>query len=310
MHATWLRLTATLLCWFSGALAAAQPAGEPAPTRDEARPGAAASLRFAQPARSDDRLTERTAADSKPYGNGVQAVSRRSASEGPASGTGYHALTLDNAAGVLASHQTERSEPDTTGAARSDTELPTEPAAANGGPVRTRLPPRGASAALRLKSPNESAARRSPVGSLPSPLTVASSLAIVLGLFFVVMVFLRRGGSTGLQLLPREALDILGRAPLPGRQQVYLIRCGGKVLLVSVTTGGAETLTEITDPREVERLAALCHQGKPDSASATFRHVLNELGAQPHAPGFVDQPAAPPRRGMFTPRGREVSNVV
>jgi hypothetical protein len=61
---------------------------------------------------------------------------------------------------------------------------------------------------------------------------------------------------------------------------VQLLRCGGKLLLVSVTPTTAETLTEITDPAEVERLAELCHQGRAQGATACFRRVFEQLTAR------------------------------
>ena len=61
---------------------------------------------------------------------------------------------------------------------------------------------------------------------------------------------------------------------------MHLLRCGNKLLLVSVTPVGAETLTEVTDPIEVDRLAGLCRQAHPQSATATFRQVLNQFGSR------------------------------
>jgi flagellar biogenesis protein FliO len=84
----------------------------------------------------------------------------------------------------------------------------------------------------------------------------------------------------GSRLLPSDVVEVLGRAPLAGRQQMHLVRCGNKLLLVSVTSGGAETLTEITEPEEVDRLAGLCRAAHPQSATATFRHVLQQFGRE------------------------------
>lgn len=105
------------------------------------------------------------------------------------------------------------------------------------------------------------------------------SLAIVLGLFLLVAWALRRGMPRGTMLLPLEAVEVLGRAPLAGRQQVHLVRCGNKVLLVSVAPGNVETLTEITDPEEVERLVALC-QRSGGSVGASFRQVFGQFAKQ------------------------------
>jgi flagellar biogenesis protein FliO len=90
----------------------------------------------------------------------------------------------------------------------------------------------------------------------------------------------KRKTPQSLTRLPSEAFEVLGRAPLSGRQQVHLLRCGNRLLLVSVTPGGAETLTEITDPLEVDRLAGLCRQSQPGSSSAAFKQVFEQLASR------------------------------
>lgn len=122
---------------------------------------------------------------------------------------------------------------------------------------------------------------------LGSVVTVISSLAVVLGLFFMTAWLMRRTGAGGLASLPSDVFELLGRAPLNNRQQVHLMRCGTKLLLVSVTQDGAETLTEIDDPDEVTRLAGLCKANQAGSASAAFRQVLHQFAGQPAEPGFV-----------------------
>ncbi len=112
---------------------------------------------------------------------------------------------------------------------------------------------------------------------LPSMATLLGSLGIVLGLFLLVAWIVRWGMPKGAAALPREAVEVLGRTQLTGRQYVHLVRCGNKMLLVSVTAGGAETLTEITDPAEVDRLAGLCFQTRSGSATANFRQLMNNF---------------------------------
>jgi flagellar biogenesis protein FliO len=131
----------------------------------------------------------------------------------------------------------------------------------------TPLAPRGRS------SSGEASAAAS--GTL---LTTFGSLALVLCLFFAVAWILRRGSPHALSVLPGEVVEILGRASLPGRHQMHLVRCGHKLLLVAVSTAGADTLTEITDPLEVDRLCGLCREHHPHSATATFRGILQQLG--------------------------------
>ncbi|MBN2292620.1 MAG: flagellar biosynthetic protein FliO, partial [Pirellulales bacterium] len=114
-------------------------------------------------------------------------------------------------------------------------------------------------------------------GGMSSLVTIVGSLALVIGLFLIVAFLMRRNTPTANMPLPDEVIEILGRAPLANRQQVHLVRCGNKLLLVCVTPNGTETLTEITDPAEVDRLAALCRRNNNSSSTANFRQVFEQL---------------------------------
>jgi flagellar protein FliO/FliZ len=137
---------------------------------------------------------------------------------------------------------------------------------------------RGEAAPLPLK-PRESNGRAESgkrADGLPSLLTVAGSLAVVLGIFFLIVWLMRRASPNTMAALPADVLEVLGRAPLANRQQAHLIRCGNKLLLVSVSAAGsgATTLAEITDPAEVQRLAELCRQSRPAGPTATLRQMF------------------------------------
>lgn len=110
-----------------------------------------------------------------------------------------------------------------------------------------------------------------------SLLKVAGGLGAVLGLFLIVAWAMRRVTPANPPLLPSEVLEVLGRAPLAGRQQVHLIRLGRKLVLVSVTPAGIETLSEVAEPEEVDRLAGICRQAMSGSATAAFREVLQQV---------------------------------
>ncbi len=126
-------------------------------------------------------------------------------------------------------------------------------------------------------------------GDMPPWLSGAASLAIVLGLFLLVAWAVRRGMPKGTACLPSEAVEVLGRANLFGRQQVHLVRCGSKLLLVHISPTSVETLTEITDPAEVERLAAICQHPQASRASGPFRQVLQQFGKRPAEDYMVAQ---------------------
>jgi flagellar biosynthetic protein FliO len=141
---------------------------------------------------------------------------------------------------------------------------------------------------LRVTHPNQNSreglAARSP---LPSLATMLAALGLVLGLFLAAAWLLRRSMPAGPRLLPGEVVEVLGRVPLASRQHAHLVRCGNKLLLLAVAPGNVETLTEITDPLEVERLAGLCQQSHPQSASTAFRQVFQQFGQKP-AKGFLE----------------------
>jgi flagellar biogenesis protein FliO len=134
-------------------------------------------------------------------------------------------------------------------------------------------------AALALAPRGQASAGESLNGDSGALLTTLGSLALVLCLFFAAAYVLRRGTPHAISGLPGEVVEILGRAPLPGRHQMHLVRCGHKLLLVAISATGADTLTEITDPAEVDRLCGLCRQNHPHSATTTFRPTLGYCGA-------------------------------
>ena len=151
-------------------------------------------------------------------------------------------------------------------------------------PIQPATAERSLPLAPRSSSSKHSADRPAPASASGAIGSVVGSLAVVLGLFLVVVWFSRRFSPAGSALLPKEVVELLGRTPLGSRQSMQLVRVGQKLLLVSLSPAGAETLTEITDPVEVEHLAALCRRGKPDSATASFNQILGQLATEQPAP--------------------------
>lgn len=150
---------------------------------------------------------------------------------------------------------------------------------------------------LKLRSAEDPTASESAAQAIDptsSMITVGTSLAVVLGLFFVLTYFIRRNLPKGVQPAPGEVLEVLGRAPLPGKQQLQVVRFGSKLVLLSVTNDGVEAVSEITDPDEVQQLTALCRRETPGSSAHAFHEILSQMGREP-AKGFVDQSAAKPQ---------------
>jgi flagellar protein FliO/FliZ len=127
--------------------------------------------------------------------------------------------------------------------------------------------------------------------SVPAVLSMFGSLAVVIGLFLGLVWLLRRGSPKAARLLSSEVVELLGRSPLAGRQQMNVIRFGNRLLLVAVSPDCAETLAEITDPLEVDRLAGLCQQTQTNSATHAFRQIFGQL-ADLRRPGQLGADAA------------------
>lgn len=87
----------------------------------------------------------------------------------------------------------------------------------------------------------------------------------------------RRGNSASRGQLPGEAFSLLGRAQVSPRLEVHLIRVGNKLVLVGTTTQSHQTLCEITDRDEVERIITACGDESGSSIAANMRRALAQL---------------------------------
>jgi flagellar biogenesis protein FliO len=126
--------------------------------------------------------------------------------------------------------------------------------------------------------------------------TTVLALGVVLGFFLVCAWLLRRGTRKTSVGLPREVVSVLGRVPLAARNVAQLLRVGNKLVLISLTPAGAETLTEVTDPSEVDRLVGLCYQSDPRSTTKAFEQVFRQMSIEPVQDDFLGN-------GSLFPRG-------
>lgn len=110
-------------------------------------------------------------------------------------------------------------------------------------------------------------------GALPW-LTMIGALGMVIGVFFLFAWATRRMNAHHNVLLPREVVDVLGQAPLSPRHRLCLIRVGRKVVLVAMTTEGIDTLTEVDDPVEVDRLVGLVASQRSDGSTQMFKNLF------------------------------------
>ena len=170
-----------------------------------------------------------------------------------------------------------------------------------GAPPKAAPAPGGQADPMPLAPPGRAgqqgkdAAKAKPGLDVSSLITVGSSLAVVLGLFFVVAWVIRRTAPGNCPVLPNEVFEVLGRAPLAARQQAHLVRLGAKLVLLSISPGGVEALSEVTDPDEVNRLAGLCQRARPDSTTTAFRQVFQRFTKEHPA----DRPLEAARDGLY-----------
>jgi flagellar biogenesis protein FliO len=121
--------------------------------------------------------------------------------------------------------------------------------------------------------------------------TAGAGLVLVVGLFLLCVSLMRRGGPSPTSPLPSDAVAVLGRIPLTPKQFAHLIQVGNKLVLVSITGDRTDTITEITDPVEVERLLVMCLKGNRQSSSAEFQKLLAQMAKEP-ARGFLGREVA------------------
>jgi flagellar biogenesis protein FliO len=122
-----------------------------------------------------------------------------------------------------------------------------------------------------LSEAGKSTTRSGPFGAI---VTVVGSLAVVLGLFFGLAWLMRRGLPSIASRLPKGVVEVLGSSPLAARRQMHVLRFGDKLLLVCVSQNGVDTLSEIEDTAEVERLTAMCQDSQ--SGAGSFNQIFHK----------------------------------
>jgi flagellar biogenesis protein FliO len=120
--------------------------------------------------------------------------------------------------------------------------------------------------------------------------TAGAGLVLVVGLFLLCVSLMRRSGPSPTSPLPHDAVAVLGRIPLTPKQFAHLIQVGNKLVLVSITGDRTDTITEITEPAEVERLLVMCLKGSKQSSSADFQKLLAQMTKEPTR-GFLGREA-------------------
>jgi len=132
---------------------------------------------------------------------------------------------------------------------------------------------------LELKGPGatEDPRVQAPRSPWAATLSMTLSLTVVVCLFLIAVFMLRKSQPKQFQKLPNEVIEVLGRSTMGPRQQLYVLRFGSKLILVSQQPGETQALGEITDQEESARLAGLCEANRPESISNSFKEVFRQV---------------------------------
>lgn len=168
------------------------------------------------------------------------------------------------------------------GLANNDTKSAVQPASwSSESPATTNVTP----SKVKSRAPLElRTSAKDSVGNVDKPksswsaaLSMFFSLAVVLSFFLLVAWLVKKSQPNAFLKLPGDVVQVMGRTPMAPRQQMYVVRFGSKLLLISHQPGQTQTLSELTDPDEVQRLAGLCEANLPGSISNSFRDVLKQV---------------------------------
>lgn len=117
--------------------------------------------------------------------------------------------------------------------------------------------------------------------------TTAGSLLFVLGLIAGGAYLIARHGGRLPGMLPAEVVQVLGKRFIDSRNSVQLVRCGSKILILANSSQhGLRTLSEITDPSEVELLTGQCVPNPLGNSSSRVQRSrsLGDAGPLTSAP--------------------------
>lgn len=126
----------------------------------------------------------------------------------------------------------------------------------------------------------------------PDVRRMLGSLALVVGGYLALVVVLRKFGGGGQKGIPAEVVSVLGNLPYGHKQNLRLVRLGSKLVLLLNGPEGTHPIGEITDPSEVDYLAALC-QGKrtarPSSPASNFQQSVPSMQTDSSVRGITDE---------------------
>lgn len=127
----------------------------------------------------------------------------------------------------------------------------------------------------KISAPGESVEKKKEKSvSFGMTLIVLSS---IIGLILVVAKLWLKHGPIVSAGLPSEVIEVLGKRNIDARQSIHLVRMGSRILVLGSSAEGLRTLSELTDPVEVDFIAGACRSRNRDSAvTQSFRALFKK----------------------------------
>lgn len=131
-----------------------------------------------------------------------------------------------------------------------------------------------------------SRAEASPIFGPRSILQTLAALGVVLALIFLLRACIRRLAGSGIGVAaklgpggraPSGVLEVLGRYPVARGTTLVLLKIDRRVLLLSQSADGFQTLCEITDPEEVASILIKTRDDDGETMSARFSSLLRSF---------------------------------
>lgn len=150
----------------------------------------------------------------------------------------------------------------------------------------------------RLKAQAD-AANRQPLGPISAPggdgdpdgssgsatfgpgmvLNTVTALGVIIGLILAGRwMYAKAGGRVAAHVGSGGPIEVMSRTAIAPKQNVLLLRVGQRVLVVSESSAGLRTLSEIDDPDTVADLLTHVQTSTPNSFSSSFTKLMGYAG--------------------------------
>ena len=105
-------------------------------------------------------------------------------------------------------------------------------------------------------------------------LNTITALGIVIAIIFLLKKIISKMSGTVSTKTNNSLVELLSRTSVAPRNHVLVLRVGQRVLIVSDSSQGLRTLSEITNPEEIAHILANVSAGKPNSVSRSFNQLF------------------------------------